>query len=322
LDERDARKLKAELPALLRQNAHSESQGTNIETYYRLFNRLVNEAFGDGFITTSFRINATRTKKSKISKPFSDSDISTLLKGWPYQAAENVRYDAHAYRFWLMPLALYTGGRLNELCQLRVDDIIQDVHGVDLLSINDHGHKKSLKNEQSRRQIPICSALKKMGFMNFVAEQRHTLGDDSLLFPELRFDPTHLYSREPSRFFCGPSTGSGYIGNHCTQTKDGGWNFKSFRRTFALRLEASGISTSTIAYLLGHRSGSADVTEKHYLTQPLSVCMLEQLELGLVYKLDIERVTWDSFRQLVDAQKGRIKRGRPNTKIESLNSID
>ncbi|WP_339665600.1 tyrosine-type recombinase/integrase [uncultured Pseudomonas sp.] len=315
LDEDAARILKAELPAMLRKNQRSASQGTNVETYYRLFNRIANEALNDNLISKPIKIKATRTKNSQISKPFSDADLTCLYSGWPYQTANKVDQDAHSYRFWLMPLALFTGGRLNELCQLRVHDIIRDVHGVDLISINDHGHRKSIKNEQSRRQIPICSALKALGFLDFVLERRQAEGEDALLFPELTYHPTHLYSRNPSRFFCGPRTGAGYIGEHCPHTRDGGWNFKSFRRTFALRLEASGIPTSTIAYLLGHRSGSSDVTAKHYLSTPLSVCMLEQIELGLTYQIDLSHIKWPNYRSLLAGQAGRRKRGRRTTNL-------
>lgn len=315
LDEEATRTLKAELPLMLRKNQRSASQGTNVETYYRLFNRIANEAFTENLISKPIKIKATRTKKSKISKPFSDADLTSLFSGWPYQTAQKVDQDAHSYRFWLMPLALFTGGRLNELCQLRVHDIIQDAHGVDLISINDHGHQKSIKNDQSRRQIPICSALKDLGFLDFVLERRQAEGEDALLFPELTYHPTHLYSRNPSRFFCGPSTGAGYIGERCSHTREGGWNFKSFRRTFALRLENSGIPKSIIAYLLGHRSGSSDVTAKHYLSMPFSVYMLEQIELGLTYNLDLSQIKWSNYKILLLGQAGRRKRGRPTTKL-------
>src|SRR3546814_2233302 len=57
-------------------------------------------------------------------------------------------------------------------------------------------------------------------------------GNDALLFNELSFDPKHLYSRDPSRFFCGPCTGTGYIGQHCPPAVNGGLHFKSLRRSF------------------------------------------------------------------------------------------
>ena len=71
--------------------------------------------------------------------------------------------------------------------------MIQDVHGVDLIDINDNGYNKSLKTGPSARQIPICSKLVEMGFLNFVEERRQADGNDALLFNELSFDPKHLY---------------------------------------------------------------------------------------------------------------------------------
>lgn len=90
-----------------------------------------------------------------------------------------------------MPLGLFTGARLNELCQLRAHDVIQDVYGVDLISINANGFNKSLKNAQSAREIPICSKLIEIGFLDFVEERRQADGKDALLFSELIFDDKH-----------------------------------------------------------------------------------------------------------------------------------
>lgn len=314
LNETDARKLKDSLPTLLRKNARSDSQGTNIEIYYRLFNRIAEEALNDRFISKPLKISATRTKKSKISKPFSDADLKSLFDSWPYRKNEQIANDAHSYRFWLMPLALFTGGRLNELCQLRAHDIYEDSHGVATMSINDNGFNKALKNEQSRREIPICSALRDMGFLDFVKERRLVSGNDGLLFAELTYQPTHHFSREPSRFYCGVRTGEGFIGAACPHTIEGGWNFKSFRRTFVLRLEASGVPSSTIAYLLGHRSAAPEVTNRHYLNRPQSLAMRDHLEQGLAYKVHLAHVTWANYSELRKAQVGRKKRGRRRSK--------
>jgi len=238
-----------------------------------------------------------------------------MLSGWPYQkylagTLPKVYQDAKPYRFWLLPLGLYTGARLNELCQLRVHDVIRDVHGVELIDINDNGYNKSLKTGSSARQIPICTKLVEMGFINFVEERRQADGNDALLFGELSFDPKHLYSRDPSRFFCGPCTGTGYIGQHCPPAVNGGLNFKSLRRSFAVRLERSGISPSTIAHLLGHEGGAPEVTADHYLEKPLSLRLLEQMERGLTYNIQTDEIRWEHFKKLLNSQAGRGKRGR------------
>lgn len=311
----DILNLKAKLPNLLKQNIYSSSKGTNLETYYKLFNRIIDEALEDKLIAFPTKISTTKTKQAAPTKPFLDANLNSLLSSWPYKIypinfTDAVLEDAYPYRFWLIPLGIFTGARLNELCQLRAHDVIQDSYGVDLISINDNGFNKSLKNEQSRREISISSKLIAMGFLEFVEERRLSDGQDALLFKELNFDEKHLYSRAPSRFFCGPTTGAGFIGKYCPHTSSGGWNFKSFRRSFAIQLEKSGIPASTIAYLLGHEGGVLQVTQQHYLEKPLSQHLLQVLEQGLSYNLQLKEVHWQHFKNLMASQVGRSKRGR------------
>ena len=127
---------------------------------------------------------------------------------------------------------------------------------------------------------------------------------------ELRFDEKHLYSRAASRFFCGPVTGAGFIGQHCPVALSGGFNFKSFRRTFAVQLQKSGLTAPTIAHLLGHEEGKLEVTNEHYLNTPPSVILLDILERNLSYNLPLGTIHWQHFKNLMSSQKGRSKRGR------------
>lgn len=312
----DVQTLKDELPMLLKPNSKSGSQGENLYAYYSLFNRMIDEAVGDNLIGKPVKIESCKTKNTAVTKAFLDSNLVSLFNAWPYrQYAANidrntVLQNATSYSFWLMPLGLFTGARLNELCQLRAHDVIQDIHGIDLIIINANGFNKSLKNEQSAREIPICSKLIQMGFLDFVEERRQAGGSDAQLFAELVFDEKHLYSRAASRFFCGPVTGTGFIGEHCPVAIDGGFNFKSFRRSFALRLERSGISATTIAHLLGHNNDALEVTVEHYLDKPQSLVLLEQLERGLSYNLSLDHVSWHYFKNLTASQFGRKTRGR------------
>lgn len=312
----DIQRVKDELPKLLKQNRASHSQGENLHAYYSLFNRMIDHALGDRLIDESIKIVSSKSKKSEVTKAFLDSNLVSLFQAWPFRpyqphtAKDAVLQDARSFCFWLPPLALFTGARLNELCQLRVHDIIEDAHGVCLMSVNANGFDKSLKNPQSEREIPICSKIVDLGFLEFVEERRLADGNDALLFSELVFDSKHLYSRSPSRFFCGPVTGTGLIGESCPVALEGGLNFKSFRRSFAVRLERSGIPTSTIAHLLGHRAGTAEITSEHYLEKPLSVSLLEQMDRGLSYNVSLTHMHWLHFKNLMVSQLQRQKRGR------------
>ncbi|MDL2199271.1 tyrosine-type recombinase/integrase [Halopseudomonas aestusnigri] len=315
LSPQDIARVKRALPRALAKQKRSKSQGENIQTYYQLFNRVMAEAFNDHFISTQLKLSNPRTKKADNTKPFSTDEICSLLQGWPYQThtdeqAQALKFDAQSFRFWLLPLGLFTGARLNELCQLRAHDVRPDGHGIHVISINDDGYNKSLKNEQSRREIPICNALTDMGFLEFVQERRDQAGSTALLFAELSFSSEHLYSRVASRFFCGNATGTGYIGAHCERATEGSLNFKSCRRSFAQRLQASGVTDSLISHLLGHRSSAHEVTQRHYLDTPLSASLKAALEQGLQYGVPLSHLKWANYKPLVAAQRGRKKRGR------------
>lgn len=88
---------------------------------------------------------------------------------------------------WVPLIALATGGRLEEICHLRVDDIfIDDEHGA-MLRICDDAEGQSLKNASSRRTLPIHPEPIHAGLLDYqeaVQERGH-----EWLFPEL--EPDH-----------------------------------------------------------------------------------------------------------------------------------
>lgn len=105
-------------------------------------------------------------------------------------------------------------------------------------------------------------------------------------------------------------TGAGFIGQHCPVALNGGFNFKSFRRTFATRLQKSGVPETTIAHLLGHTEGKLEVTTEHYLEKPESLILRDILERNLSYNLPLATINWQHFKHLMGSQAGRSKRGR------------
>lgn len=63
-------------------------------------------------------------------------------------------------------MGLYTGARLNEICQLQFDDI-QEEDGIKFISINENDGKH-VKTKAGIRKIPIHQELIKLGFWEFV----------------------------------------------------------------------------------------------------------------------------------------------------------
>ena len=58
------------------------------------------------------------------------------------------------WRVWIPLIAAFTGARLNEIAQLGTDDL-EELGGVWSFRITDEGGHHSLKNAQSKRQIPM-----------------------------------------------------------------------------------------------------------------------------------------------------------------------
>lgn len=101
-------------------------------------------------------------------------------------------------RFWVPAIALYTGGRLNEPCQMSAVDIGEEggVHYLDFTKYDpDTGRliaDRSLKTDESARKVPIHADLIAAGFLDFVADVRRRGG--GRLFPEREQGPDGLYS--------------------------------------------------------------------------------------------------------------------------------
>jgi len=82
------------------------------------------------------------------------------------------------HRYWAPLLALFSGCRRGEVCQLLTSDIVQR-EGVWCMSINESldpeeedTPDKTLKNEFSTRDVPIHPELHKLGFLTYVEGRR------------------------------------------------------------------------------------------------------------------------------------------------------
>lgn len=64
----------------------------------------------------------TNKKASDERSAFTESDLKTLFRHPYFQGGER----KHPHYYWLPVLGLYTGARLNELCQLHVCDVRRD----------------------------------------------------------------------------------------------------------------------------------------------------------------------------------------------------
>ncbi len=112
---------------------------------------------------------------------------------------------ASGARYWVPLIALWSGMRLNEACQLDVADV-REIEGVQCFVITEESvsgtRDKSLKTKSSARLVPLHPTLLDLGFMGFVErkqkERALKLFDD--LPPGKRGFRSVAFSRWFSRF--------------------------------------------------------------------------------------------------------------------------
>jgi integrase len=201
-------------------------------------------------------------KEARLS--FHRHDLTTLLDLDTLKAQAR----KHPWRYWLPLLGRTTGARLEELCQLRVDDFIE-LQGILCIRIDDSREDQNLKNSSSRRVLPIHSALIDLGLLQHVESVRTTGADR--LFPELEAVRGKL-GHAPSKWFGRYKTKLGVTDPRKT--------FHSFRHTLIDELRDAGVQDSLIKRIAGHEDGA--VTFSIYGSRsPLKAMMeaLQQVEL-------------------------------------------
>lgn len=197
-------------------------------------------------------------RKSKARVPFTASQIKNILAALPAHTAEK---SGKSFRYWGVMLAIYTGARLNEIAQLALDDI-QQADGIWYFNFTDEGDddNKRLKNENSKRRVPVHAALLATGFIDRVQELRES--GHTRLFPDLEYQQGHGYGRGLTRWVNTKLlVGLGI--------KDEGLSFHSFRHSFVTGLRQAGVELPTVQELVGHSKDVVTETVYNATAYPL-----------------------------------------------------
>jgi integrase len=185
----------------------------SINGYMTKFRAVMNYAANEGWIERNPAkglqvIDRVRRRDKRL--PFSTEQLRLIfdapiyrgcLDDWSgYSTPGHVR--PRRGRFWVPLIALFSGMRMNEICQLHTADI-QRIDGVDCFFVtegpSDSDSGKRLKTAASERFIPVHPTLIDIGFMTFVAERRSN--GAVRLFSELRASSTGYYSDPFSKWF-------------------------------------------------------------------------------------------------------------------------
>ena len=181
--------------------------------------------------------------------PFTTAELQTIFSAPIYtgcqshrqwiQPGQQVLNDSGM--FWVPLISLFSGARAGEIIQLYIEDIKQD-EGVLYLDINRDGEDKRLKNDSSRRRIPVHKKLLDIGFMQYVSKRKEQGGQR--LFPDLVMGADGYYSSPFSKFF------RRFLDSVGVKKKTNA--FHSFRHTFEDACRNSDISHDVMDALQGH----------------------------------------------------------------------
>lgn len=239
----------------------SKLSTSTINKYLGVYAGLFGFALRNNYIkvnpASGLQIKQKGKKESEQRDIFNESDLIKLFKNYRHR---------QPYQYWLPLLGLYTGCRIEELCQLYSEDI-QKEGDIWIIDINSNNGKR-LKTEGSRRKVPIHPTLIKLGFVEFA------LSKPERIFDELKMIK-HRYSHYPSRWFGEYKISRGIVSKKKT--------FHSFRHTLINNLKQQQVTDYIIAELVGHTMESMTMSRygKNYNPELLYKEAILKLDYGV-----------------------------------------
>lgn len=216
---------------ILTNNPKKALSKTTIQRYLQVFKEFMRYAEREDIISNDFNnsIDIPLRTDAIRREPFDSYELKMIFNPKTFMPVITRRYLA---RFWVPLIALYQGCRLNEICQLDLDDIVVE-KGIFCFNINHDGKDKSTKNEASVRLIPIHPQLEQLGFLEYVRYQQKQ--KKTKLFSELNQQKRGLYGRAVQSWF------ARYLDE--LGLKEPSKVFHSFRHTFETKAVEARIPT-------------------------------------------------------------------------------
>lgn len=177
-----------------------------------------------------------------LRDPFTSEDLNKIFSHKNFvRPKENFAY------YWVPYVALYTGMRLEEICQLHVDDIYA-IGGIYVVDINDNPNKEGIKDKRvktknAKRIIPLHNDLIDLGLINY--RDKVIKSKNERLFPMLKKSKSvNTYGHAVSKKFS-------KIVEDCKL--DGIKSFHSFRHTFADYFKKLHLQNDAFKEIYGHK---------------------------------------------------------------------
>lgn len=185
-------------------------------------------------------------------------------------APENLLSCGKPHEFWLPLLGIYTGARLNELCQIELADIRMNSNGTLVLDFAESGGKR-LKTAASARTIPLHPSLVALGFLDYLEDVKEM--GATRVFPYLRHTEKAGFGDVASEAFARYMKSIG-LGNS-------GKVFHSLRKTANNTLASKGVHEEHRCAWMGHEHDTTN--SQTYSQAPTPEFLLENVARHLAF---------------------------------------
>ena len=227
--------------------ANTNSYLTNLSTLlnYAAVNLLIKSNPARGI-----KVQVSKRAKEK-RRPWTMTELNKLLAGPVHAKGQRPKGGAGEAAYWLPLLGLFTGARLEELAQMRPEDVREasytDAEGKHVrawvLDIADHGEGQEVKTASSRRTVPAHAELVRLGFIDFAQAAKGR----ARLFHELRPDTMGAEAGNWGKWFGKYKRAQGVT--------DAKVVFHSLRHTWKALAREAGIPEDVSDAITGHRGG-------------------------------------------------------------------
>ena len=261
----------------------------NVNKYLTRISTLMNWGKSRGYIDenlfTGMKVPLKKTEQRKRRQPFSTDDLRKILTpttffDWTLKfrhPLSDITKNQNSY-YWVFPIGILSGMRTNEICQLRIEDIIQEKN-VWMFRV-DESETTRVKTPSGIRRVPVHPNLISLGFLDYI--ERLQKDNEVRVFPSLT-KSRDGYSSKVSRHY-----------NEKFLRKLGIWKKQtkvlySTRHTFINKCYSKSIDRDIIKSIVGHEP---DFTIDVYGGNPFTP---DQLFKG-ISKVSYSNIRWDRLK--------------------------
>jgi integrase len=206
-----------------------------------------------GVLVMSLKEKRARKDLGYTWEPFELADLKRIFD------PQNYRKLKKPHAFWGPLIGLYTGARVAEVAQLFLRDFVV-VEGHPCLRIYPGSDGQSVKNDASKRLVPLHPDLIRLGLLDRVHQMKER-GVDRL-FPDMRIDSAAGAGNSISKAF------SYYLAGLSIKPrrKNGTIGFHSLRKNVIQALQGSKLLEERRRAFVGHEGGdNGDVHAEVYM---------------------------------------------------------